>query len=168
MCRRFDSCRGHHLRCYLGIRLALDNFGTGYASLDGVQGLPLDFLKLPRSFVDRADGGGERAALVAATVDLAQACGITAIAVGIERETQVEALRAMCCTLGQGYLFAPPSPGLTTTALSTDRVLGLTAGVDDYVKPFDSHELVTRTKALLQRHNEKVAEGTDTIESPGS
>src|SRR5207249_4660033 len=73
----------------LGVRLALDDFGTGYSSLSLLQNLPVDTLKIDRSFVQSVENGPERRAFVRAIVDLADALGLTVVAEGIEVPAQV-------------------------------------------------------------------------------
>ena len=91
-----------------GIRVSIDDFGTGYGSLGLLQQLPVDALKVDRSFVDRLldDPGAET--ITATILSLASAFGLEVVAEGIERPEQRERLRAMGCTLGQGYLFSRP------------------------------------------------------------
>ena len=98
----------------LGVRIAIDDFGTGHSSLQYLQALPLDTLKIPKPFIDTLDSGG--GALAQAIVDLGRSFGLTVVAEGIETEAQREALRALGCTRGQGYLFARP---LSAEALLT-------------------------------------------------
>jgi diguanylate cyclase (GGDEF)-like protein/PAS domain S-box-containing protein len=88
----------------LGIPIYLDDFGTGYSSLAYLHQLPLDGLKIDRSFVQRA---GDMA-VVQTVVALARSLGVVVVAEGIEEPAQLEALKAMGCDFGQGYLFAKP------------------------------------------------------------
>jgi diguanylate cyclase (GGDEF)-like protein/PAS domain S-box-containing protein len=92
----------------LGVLLALDDFGTGYSSLSLLRDLPVQTLKIDRSFVQTVDAGPGPRAFVQAIVDLAEALRLTAIAEGIERPIQVTALRRIGCSYGQGFHFAPP------------------------------------------------------------
>jgi diguanylate cyclase (GGDEF)-like protein len=92
----------------LGVRIALDDFGTGYSSLSLLQDLPVDSLKVDRSFVRDLDTSPRRAGFVRAIVDLADALGVTVIAEGVETEAQVAELRRLGCRVGQGFLFARP------------------------------------------------------------
>ena len=91
----------------LGVRLALDDFGTGYSSLSLLQNLPVDTLKIDRSFIRRVDAG-ERRAFVRAILDLAQALDLPVVAEGIEAPEQVVELERLGCRLGQGFYFARP------------------------------------------------------------
>ncbi|MFY0407412.1 EAL domain-containing protein [Solicola sp. PLA-1-18] len=95
----------------LGVRLAVDDFGTGYASLTYLQRFPLDELKIDRSFVLGLDAGaGSDRAIVSTCVQLAQAIGVCAVAEGVETSRQRELLLAFGCELGQGFLFTAPLP----------------------------------------------------------
>jgi EAL domain-containing protein (putative c-di-GMP-specific phosphodiesterase class I) len=92
----------------LGVRLALDDFGTGYSSLSYLQRLPVDILKIDRSFVSGVAGGTEDSALARAIVTLGQTLGLEVVAEGVETAEQLAALRELGCQLGQGYYFARP------------------------------------------------------------
>jgi diguanylate cyclase (GGDEF)-like protein len=96
----------------LGVRIAVDDFGTGYASLAALKQFPADLLKIDRAFVAGLGNGSEGAdgPIVAAVVALARALDLVVIAEGIERPDQHAAVRALGCDLGQGFLFAPPMP----------------------------------------------------------
>jgi diguanylate cyclase (GGDEF)-like protein/PAS domain S-box-containing protein len=93
-----------------GVRLALDDFGTGYSSLSLLRDLPVQTVKIDRSFVQTIDAGPAQRAFVQAIVDLAEALQLTVIAEGIERPIQAAALLRIGCVLGQGYHFARPLP----------------------------------------------------------
>ena len=92
----------------LGLRIAIDDFGTGYSSLAYLQRLPIDILKIDRSFVAALSGDIESVTLVNAIIRMAEALGHTTIAEGIERATQDTILRQLGCHLGQGYLLGAP------------------------------------------------------------
>jgi diguanylate cyclase (GGDEF)-like protein/PAS domain S-box-containing protein len=92
----------------VGVRLALDDFGTGYSSLSRLQRLPVDTLKIDRSFADGVESADRRVALAGAIVELGRALGLTVIAEGIETDGQSEAYRRLGCRLAQGFYFAPP------------------------------------------------------------
>ena len=94
----------------LGIQLAIDDFGTGYSSLAYLSQLPIDTLKIDRSFVGRLGQGPENDAVVRTIVALAQTLNLSVTAEGIERPEQAARLRALGCPRGQGFLFAYPTP----------------------------------------------------------
>ena len=88
-----------------GVRIALDDFGTGYSSLFLLRELPIDKLKIDRSFVARITTDRENATIVGALVGLGKALGLKVTAEGVEDEETAAALRAMGCELAQGYLY---------------------------------------------------------------
>ena len=90
----------------LGVRLAIDDFGTGYSSLAYLHRFPIDVLKIDRSFVLRLVTEGDGPELARAVVSLGDTLGIDTIAEGIESEPQAEALLALGCIAGQGFLFS--------------------------------------------------------------
>ena len=92
-----------------GVRLALDDFGTGYSSLSYLRWLPLDIVKMDKSFVGWAGHGGRGAAFARTIAELAHTLGLDVVAEGIETEEQLAAMRELGCEMGQGYWFAPPS-----------------------------------------------------------
>jgi diguanylate cyclase (GGDEF)-like protein len=92
----------------LGVRLALDDFGTGYSSLSSLQTLPVDVLKIDRSFVSQLEASEHHRALVRATVLVARSLNLQTVAEGVEMAAQVEELRALGCDKAQGYWFAKP------------------------------------------------------------
>ena len=91
-----------------GFRVVLDDFGIGYSSLNWLAELPIDGLKIDRSFTATMLEDRRRRALIAAVVNLARELQLEVVAEGIEVEEQRAALLAMGCDRGQGYLFAPP------------------------------------------------------------
>jgi EAL domain-containing protein (putative c-di-GMP-specific phosphodiesterase class I) len=92
----------------LGIRIAMDDFGTGYSSLTYLHRLPLDVVKLDRSFVAGVGSDAGDTAIVSAVVELARTMGIDAVAEGIETDLQLGHLRGLGCRHGQGFLLARP------------------------------------------------------------
>jgi diguanylate cyclase (GGDEF)-like protein/PAS domain S-box-containing protein len=93
----------------LGVRLAVDDFGTGYSSLGYLDRLPVDVLKIDKTFIDRLTGTGrEGTALIAAILRIAQTLGLETVAEGVERPEQASQLRALGCHYAQGYLYAKP------------------------------------------------------------
>jgi diguanylate cyclase (GGDEF)-like protein/PAS domain S-box-containing protein len=92
----------------LGVRVAIDDFGTGYSSLSYLRQVAIDVVKIDKSFVDTMSADPQQRALVEGIVQLAKTLGLQVVAEGIEREVDREALVAIDCPLGQGYLFARP------------------------------------------------------------
>ncbi|WP_052055502.1 EAL domain-containing protein [Myxosarcina sp. GI1] len=92
----------------LGVQLDLDDFGTGYSSLSYLRSLPIDALKIDRSFVQNLDRKDKNNKIVEAIVMMAKSLGLKVIAEGIETEKQLAALRGLQCVYGQGYLFSCP------------------------------------------------------------
>jgi diguanylate cyclase (GGDEF)-like protein len=99
--------RLHELKA-LGLSLALDDFGVGYSSLSSLHQLPVDVVKIDRSFVCQADTSPHHRALIAATVQVAHSLGMRTVAEGIETAAQAAVVRELKCDKGQGYLFSPP------------------------------------------------------------
>ena len=93
-----------------GLRLAIDDFGTGYSSLSRLREMPVDVLKIDRSFVDKVDLDPQAASIVTAFVELGRGLGMTTLAEGIETPGEHEFLVARGCPLGQGFLFSKPVP----------------------------------------------------------
>ncbi len=91
-----------------GIKFAIDDFGTGYSSLASLRELPVDILKIDRSFVSGITTNNEDRALIRAAIDLARSFGLTTIAEGVETEEELRELTALDCDLAQGYLWSRP------------------------------------------------------------
>jgi diguanylate cyclase (GGDEF)-like protein/PAS domain S-box-containing protein len=92
----------------LGVGLKLDDFGSGYSSLDYLQKFPFDTLKIDRTFVSRVTSCRESVEIVRAIVGLARSLNLELIAEGIENRAQLECLKDLGCRYGQGYWFSPP------------------------------------------------------------
>ena len=101
----------------VGVRLSIDDYGTGYSSLMRVLDLPITTLKLDRSLTQRVPGDRRAIAVVRSTVDMAASLGISVVAEGIELGEQQDALLQLGCRFGQGYLFGRPSPGASIAAM---------------------------------------------------
>jgi diguanylate cyclase (GGDEF)-like protein len=102
--REIKALRGH------GLRIALDDFGTGFASLTHLLTVPVDIIKIDKSFIDRLAEGDPSLAIVEGLVGTASKLDIRVIAEGIESEAQAELLTDIGCKLGQGYLFSQAVP----------------------------------------------------------
>lgn len=94
----------------LGVRIHIDDFGTGYSSLSYLQRLPVDAIKIDRSFVRAIEVESRSRHVVQSLVSLARGIGLDAIAEGVSSAGQLEMLRTMGCTYGQGFFFAKPVP----------------------------------------------------------
>lgn len=102
----------------MGIRFSLDDFGTGYSSLSYLQRLPLDQLKIDKSFIDNVLTDANDAAIASTIVALARTLGLGVVAEGVETVEQMELLVASGCQVFQGYLFGRP---VEAAALARDR-----------------------------------------------
>ncbi len=94
----------------VGIRLAVDDYGTGYASLRYLRNLPIDQVKLDRTFTAGIPNDGTNEKIVGSTIQLAHALGATIVAEGVETIGQWQHLQTLGCDLAQGYLVGPPQP----------------------------------------------------------
>ncbi len=114
----------------LGVRVAIDDFGTGYSSLGYLRRLPVDILKIDKSFIDGVAKGPHESALARAVVKLARTLGLDAVAEGVTDRRQLAELRRLRCPYGQGYYFSRPQPPeviselLELTSLPADPVAG--------------------------------------------
>jgi diguanylate cyclase (GGDEF)-like protein len=97
-----DKLREH------GIRVAIDDFGSGYSALSYLHDLPIDELKLDRQFIAPVLVDWRAAAIVRAVIDLAHVLGVTTVAEGVEDEATAARLREYGCEVGQGYYYSPP------------------------------------------------------------
>ncbi|HET7685463.1 MAG TPA: EAL domain-containing protein, partial [Candidatus Limnocylindria bacterium] len=104
----------------LGVLLAIDDFGTGYSSFSYLRRLPIDILKLDRSFVSTIDTRKDDRVVASAILDLGRTLGLRVIAEGIETAAQRDILTELGCELGQGFLFGRPAP----VHEATRRLLG--------------------------------------------
>jgi diguanylate cyclase (GGDEF)-like protein/PAS domain S-box-containing protein len=104
----------------LGVRIVIDDFGTGYSSLAYLRRLPVNGVKIDRSFVAGLDSP-EDTAIVAAVVGMARALGLTTIAEGVETRAQLDEVIRLGCDAAQGFYFAKPAPRQTVDALLAQR-----------------------------------------------
>jgi diguanylate cyclase (GGDEF)-like protein len=105
----------------LGVRLAIDDFGTGHSSLSYLRTLPIDTVKLDRSFVIDLERDADDAAIVGALVDLAHGLGLEVVAEGVETPGQLAALVGLGCDRAQGYLLARPLSAAEAAQLIGER-----------------------------------------------
>ncbi|MGB3491092.1 MAG: EAL domain-containing protein [Elainellaceae cyanobacterium] len=91
-----------------GIKISLDDFGTGFSSLSYLHQFPIDTIKIDRSFVEMLDWGKKERSIVESIITLAHTLGIATVAEGIESQQQLKELQRLGCGAGQGFLFAPP------------------------------------------------------------
>ena len=111
-----------------GLQLAIDDFGTGYSSLARLKHMPVDILKIDRSFVRDVDTDRDAASMVSAMIALAQNLGMTALAEGIETEAEWIALADRGCPQGQGYYFSRPVPAAEILAIHRRAALTVVEG----------------------------------------
>jgi EAL domain-containing protein (putative c-di-GMP-specific phosphodiesterase class I) len=100
-----------------GVRIAIDDFGTGYSSLSRLSKLPIDTLKIDRSFISEILNNNAGKVLVKTIINLARAFRLTTVAEGVESEDQLQFLRQSHCDQSQGYLHSRPVPGSELLAL---------------------------------------------------
>jgi diguanylate cyclase (GGDEF)-like protein/PAS domain S-box-containing protein len=113
------SARAMHALRELGVRLAVDDFGTGYSSLAYLKQLPIDSLKIDRSFIAGLPSDPHDRSITEAIVTLGSSLGLTIVAEGVETVEQWIALDELGCTAGQGFLWSPPVPPASLAPLIT-------------------------------------------------
>jgi EAL domain-containing protein (putative c-di-GMP-specific phosphodiesterase class I) len=111
----------------MGVGLSVDDFGTGYSSLRYLKHLPVDEIKVDRSFVATMLTSQDEAAIVKSVVDLGHNLGLTVVAEGVEDEGTLTALRALSCDIAQGYLIGRPGPAYAMQPLLTAAGIGIPA-----------------------------------------
>jgi EAL domain-containing protein (putative c-di-GMP-specific phosphodiesterase class I) len=111
-----------------GLRLAIDDFGTGYSSLARLKHMPVQLLKIDRSFIRDVDTDRDAQSMVSAMIALASNLGMTALAEGIETEGEWAFLADRGCELGQGYHFSRPVPAQEILAYHRRASLRLIEG----------------------------------------
>jgi diguanylate cyclase len=105
----------------LGVRVYIDDFGTGYSSLSCLHDLPIDGIKIDRSFISPVDGGGDRMQVVQAIADLGRSLGKPVVAEGVETAAQLELLQQLGVAAVQGFLFSRPVTAGAAMELLTSR-----------------------------------------------
>lgn len=94
----------------LGVRWSIDDFGTGYSSLNLLKELPVDIIKIDKSFLDETESSEASKIIIRKTVELTQELDKTVVCEGVETENQADYLRGIRCDMAQGYLYAKPMP----------------------------------------------------------
>jgi EAL domain-containing protein (putative c-di-GMP-specific phosphodiesterase class I) len=113
----------------LGLAFSLDDFGTGYSSLAHLKRLPVQELKIDRSFVMHMDSDPNDAAIVRSTVDLARSLGLRVVAEGVESQSTWDQLARFGCHLAQGYHLSRPLPVARLDAWLDEREAALGSAV---------------------------------------
>lgn len=113
----------------LGIEIAIDDFGTGYSSLSYLKRLPVNKLKIDKTFIDEVPDNANDVAITEAVIVMSRAIGLGSLAEGIETEEQNQALIAKGCQFGQGYLFSRPLPAELVEKLLSDETSYLITSV---------------------------------------
>lgn len=117
-----------HRLADMGIRLSIDDFGTGYSSLAYLKRLPVDEIKIDRSFVMNMSEDADDATIVRSTIDLGRNLGLDVVAEGVESRAAWDQLSALGCTVAQGYFLSPPVPAAELGAWLAQRgAVNLTA-----------------------------------------
>ena len=114
--------RLHEIKA-LGVALALDDFGTGYSSLSSLHLLPVDVVKIDRSFVTLAESSAHHRVLIEATIRVARSLGMSTVAEGIETAGQAAIVKKLGCDKAQGYLFSRPLAAAEATAWLAENTL---------------------------------------------
>ena len=129
-----------------GVQFALDDFGTGHSSLSLLSRLPVDELKIDRSFISQALSGQSAAAIVASTVALAHGMGLNVVAEGVEKPEAWNLLKRLHCDCAQGYLISPPMPAADVPTF-VRRANDLLPASDSTVMQLRALEKLATTKA---------------------
>ncbi|EJL32312.1 bifunctional diguanylate cyclase/phosphodiesterase [Novosphingobium sp. AP12] len=113
-----------------GLKIALDDFGTGFASLTHLLTVPVDIIKIDKSFVDGVGAAGASDVIVGGLMRIAAELGVKVVAEGIETAVQVAGLRSLGCNLGQGFFFSKAISAREAGVMMLGRAQGLAAGAD--------------------------------------
>jgi EAL domain-containing protein (putative c-di-GMP-specific phosphodiesterase class I) len=121
----------------LGVRIALDDFGTGYSSLNQFHRLPIDRLKIDRSFTQALSETNGSLPIIEGIVAMAHRMGVRVVAEGVETLEQMRTLRGVGCDMLQGYLLSQPVTALEAAGLLRDRSDSdeLPGGLDEPAQP---------------------------------
>ena len=141
----------------LGVYVAIDDFGTEYSSLARLRALPVEILKIDRSFIAGLPGEAGDVAIVSSILSLAFAMGKHVIAEGVERPEQAALLQRMGCPVAQGYLFAAP--------VSADQILTM-LGVSMWQPPAEHPQSALHGRAPRRGHHSFIDEFLDHIGAP--
>jgi PAS domain S-box-containing protein len=118
----------------LGLRISIDDFGTGFSSLSYLRRFPIDTLKIDRSFVSNSEGNSDNREIVRTIIGLARNLGMDVVAEGTETQEEVCYLKSLTCDYAQGYLFSRPLDGERAQALVAEK------------RAFDLHPVETTTQ----------------------
>jgi EAL domain-containing protein (putative c-di-GMP-specific phosphodiesterase class I) len=156
-----DTDRVHHRLARLreiGVKIAIDDFGTGYSSLSYLRRLPIDVLKIDRSFVSElgTSSNSQARSLVRSIVGLGHDLSLTIVAEGIETQSELDDVRAARCDLGQGFfLGAPLAPAEFEEALRHQQAAHSFDDIDDDpVRPAPSHAPPRRRRSSVDTATE--------------
>lgn len=106
----------------MGVRIHIDDFGTGYSSLSYLHSLPIDALKIDRSFINKLTAQGENQEIIVSIISLAKSLNFDVIAEGIELDYQLEQMKGLECKFGQGFLFSKPlEPGAIDAWMQAEK-----------------------------------------------
>lgn len=128
-----DAERAAHVLAELkaiGVRVSIDDFGTGYSSLSRLQRLPVDSLKVDRTFISTMDGDSDSQEIVKLIITMAHTLNLRVIAEGTETEKQICILKRLNCEMAQGYFFSRPAPAEAIADLLRGRFLSRSASAN--------------------------------------
>ena len=139
------SARNMELLRVAGVRFAIDDFGTGYSSLSQLRKLPVDELKIDRSFVSRAHVDADDASIVSSTIELGHNLGLKVVAEGVEEADTLLMLRSLGCDYAQGFLISKP--------LAAETVFGYVREANQILGEADSTLIQVRALKNLSNRN---------------